>query len=128
MVRVFVYGPGDLGSIPGRVITKTQKGYLMAPCITLSIIRCRSLVKWCNLGEGVAPSPTPWCCSYRKGNLWVPLDRSRQLYFYLLNDPIYTGAKLVCGKIGISQRNTNKNSKPGWEIRLGTQIKKLRQQ
>ena len=25
MVRVFVYGPGDLGSIPGRVTPKTQK-------------------------------------------------------------------------------------------------------
>ena len=21
--------------------------------------------------EGVAPSPTPWCSSYRKGSLWV---------------------------------------------------------
>ena len=25
MVRVFAYGPGDLGSIPGRVIPKTLK-------------------------------------------------------------------------------------------------------
>ena len=25
MVRVFVNGPGDLGSIPGRVIPKTKK-------------------------------------------------------------------------------------------------------
>ena len=25
MVRVFASGPGDLGSIPGRVIPKTQK-------------------------------------------------------------------------------------------------------
>ena len=25
MVRVFAHGPGDLGSIPGRVIPKTQK-------------------------------------------------------------------------------------------------------
>ena len=25
MVRVFTNGPGDLGSIPGRVIPKTQK-------------------------------------------------------------------------------------------------------
>ena len=25
MVRVFAYGPGDLGSIPGRVIPKTSK-------------------------------------------------------------------------------------------------------
>ena len=25
MVRVFADGPGDLGSIPGRIIPKTQK-------------------------------------------------------------------------------------------------------
>ena len=30
--------------------------------------------------EGVAPSPTPWCSSYRKGNLRVTLDYGRQLY------------------------------------------------
>ena len=28
MSRVFANGPGDLVSIPGRVIPKTQKGYL----------------------------------------------------------------------------------------------------
>ena len=37
--------------------------------------------------EGVAPSPTPWCSSYRKGSLRVTLDYGRQLYFtfYYLN-------------------------------------------
>ena len=30
MVRVFANGPGDLGSIPGRVISKTQKMVLDA--------------------------------------------------------------------------------------------------
>ena len=40
MVRVFANRLGDLGSIPGRVIPKTQKKwYLMPPCLTLSIIR-----------------------------------------------------------------------------------------
>ena len=29
MVRVFANGPGDLGSIPGRVIPKTQKMVLL---------------------------------------------------------------------------------------------------
>ena len=33
--------------------------------------------------EGVAPSPTSWCSSYRKGSLRVTLDYGRQLtYFY----------------------------------------------
>ena len=59
IVRVFANGPGDLGSILGRVIPKTQKKwYLIPPCLTLSIIRCVSRVKW--------NSPTPRCSSYRK--------------------------------------------------------------
>ena len=33
--------------------------------------------------EGVAPSPTPWCSSYRKGSLRVTLDYGRQLYLLL---------------------------------------------
>ena len=37
--RVFTSCRGDQGSIPGRVIPKTQKWYFMPPCLTLSIIR-----------------------------------------------------------------------------------------
>ena len=33
--------------------------------------------------EGVAPSPTPWCSSYRKGSLRVTLDYGRQLYLLI---------------------------------------------
>ena len=54
MVRVFANGPGNGSSIPGRVIPKTEKQYLMPPSLTLSIIRKRSRVsgaiqgkKWC---------------------------------------------------------------------------------
>ena len=43
--------------------------YLMPPCLTLSIIRSASRVKWSNPGNGVAPSPTPQCSSYWKGSL-----------------------------------------------------------
>ena len=39
MSRVFADGPGDWGSIPGQVRPKTQKWYLILPCLTLSIIR-----------------------------------------------------------------------------------------
>ena len=83
MVRVFTNGPGDLGSIPGRVIPKTQKRYLMPPCLTLNIIRQGSRVKWVNPGKGVAISRTPWCSSYRKRNLRVTLDYGRQLYLLI---------------------------------------------
>ena len=84
-VRVFANGPGDLGSIPDRVIPKTQKWYLMHPCLKLSIIRYGSRVKWSNPEKGVAPFPTPWCSSYQKGNLLVTLDYGRQLTSFLCN-------------------------------------------
>ena len=54
---------------------------MIRPCLTLSIIKYASRVKWSNLGKGVAPSPTPWCSSYWKGSLLVALDYGRQLYF-----------------------------------------------
>ena len=42
-----------------------------------------------------------------------------------LNELIHAGVKLVCEKIGIPSISTKKQSKPGWEIRLETQIKKI---
>ena len=45
-----------------------------------------------------------------------------------LNELIYAGAKLVCKKIRVPLKNTNRNSKPGWEIRLETKIRNLQQQ
>ena len=57
---------------------RLQKWYLIPPCLNLSIIRYVSRVKWSNPGNGVAPSPTPWCCSYWKGSLLVALDYSHQ--------------------------------------------------
>ena len=81
---VFTNGLGDLGSISRSSHTKdSKKWYLMPPCLTFSIIRYRSRVKWRNPGKGVVPSPTLWCRSYRKRSLWVTLDNGRQLYFYL---------------------------------------------
>ena len=50
----------------------------MPPCLTLSIIRYGSRVKWSNPGKGVAPSPTPWCSKLSKREpsghprLWSP--------------------------------------------------------
>ena len=39
--------------------------------------------------EGVAPSPTPWCSSYRKGSLRVTLDYGRQLIYIYIYIYIY---------------------------------------
>ena len=94
VIRVFSYGPGDLGSIPGRVIPKAlKKWYLMPPCLTLSIIRYGSRVKWRNPGKRSSVLPTPWCSSDRKGCLRVILDYGRQLYFIyiikMINIEIY---------------------------------------
>ena len=51
---------------------RLKKWYLMPPCLTLSIIRYGSRVEWSNQEKGVAPPPTLWCCSYRKGAFWSP--------------------------------------------------------
>ena len=40
-----------------------------------------------------------------------------------LNKLINAGARLVCDKIVVSLKNTNRNSKPGWDIRQETQIR-----
>ena len=81
-VRVFTNGPGDLGSIPGRVIPKTQKMVLDGSLLNTQHYKVRIKGKVEQSREGVAPSPTPWCSSYRKGSLRVTLDYGRQLYFF----------------------------------------------
>ena len=42
-----------------------------------------------------------------------------------LNELIYAGAKLVCNEVSVPRRNQNRNTKPGWEIRLEEQVKKM---
>ena len=59
MVRVFANGPGDLGSIPARVIPKTQKMVLDATLLNTQHYKVRIKVKWSNPGKGVAPTLTP---------------------------------------------------------------------
>ena len=75
-------GPGDLGSIPGQVIPKTQKMVLDASLLSTQHYKVRIKGKVEQSRKGVAPSPTHWCSSYRKGSLRVTLDYGRQLYFY----------------------------------------------
>ena len=70
---------------------RLKKWYLMLPCLTLSIIRYVSMVKWGDLGKGVAPSPTPRCSSYWKGSFRVALDYRGQLYLLYLSESEYNG-------------------------------------
>ena len=79
-VRVFANGPGDLVSVPGRVIPKTQKMVLYASLLNTQHYKVRIKGKVEQSREGVAPSPTHWCSSYRKGSLQVTLNYGRQLF------------------------------------------------
>ena len=66
----------------------------MPPCLTLSIIRYGSRVKWSSPGKGVAPSPTPWCSSYRKGGFRVTLDYGHQLIIVVFSLRIFRNLDL----------------------------------
>ena len=85
-VRVFANGPGDLGSIPGRVIPKTQKMVLDTSLLNTQHYKVRIKGKVEQYREGVAPSPTLWCSSYRKVSLRVTLDYGRQLYLLYISE------------------------------------------
>ena len=54
-VRVFANGPGDLGSIAGRVIPNTFKMVLDTSLLDTQHYKVR--IKGSNPGKGVAPSP-----------------------------------------------------------------------
>ena len=74
MVRVFANGPGDLGSIPGRVIPKTQKMVLDASLLNTWHYKVRikgkveqSRVKWSALSLHIG------VVSIEKGELGSPM-------------------------------------------------------
>ena len=64
---------------------RLKKQYLIPPCLTLSIIRYISTVKWSNPGKGVMPSVTPRCSSYLKGSFQVAIDYNCQLNFFIIS-------------------------------------------
>ena len=82
MVRAFANGPGNVGSIPGRVISKTQKMALDASLLNTWHYKVGIKGKVEQSRERVAPFLIPWCNSYRKGSLQVTLDYGRQLYLH----------------------------------------------
>ena len=73
--------PGRPGFSPRSSHTKTQKMVLDASLLNTQHYKVRIKGKVEQSREWVAPSPTPWCSSYRKGSLWVTLDFGRHLYF-----------------------------------------------
>ena len=72
---------------------RLKKWYFIPPCLTLSIIRYGSRVKWSNPWKGVEPSRTPQCSSYWKGSLRVTLGYSRQLYLIIWQKHLYLNKK-----------------------------------
>ena len=86
-VRVFDNGPGDLGSISGRVIPKIQKK-VMDAALRIWHYQVRIEGKWSNLWKVVVPPPTLSGSIYWKGRLWVSLYFS-QLIYLCINIYIY---------------------------------------
>ena len=78
--RVFANGPGDLDSIPGRVIPKTLKMILDTSVLNTEQYKVRIKGKVEQSRERSSASPTPRRSSYRKGRLLVVLDYGHQLY------------------------------------------------
>ena len=72
MVRVFANGPGDLDSVTGQVIPKTQKMVLDASLLNTQ--HYKVLIKGKVEQSRERNSTLPWCSSYRKGSLWVALN------------------------------------------------------
>ena len=67
LILEFANSPGNRGSIPGRVIPKTQKMVLDASFLNTLHYKVRIKDKWGNPRKGVAPSPPLQCSSYWKG-------------------------------------------------------------
>ena len=84
--RVFANGPGNQGSIPGRVIAKNPKKNKKKMVLDTSLlnaqhykVRIKGKVK--KLGGRSSILPTPQCSSYWKGSFRVALNYGCQLYF-----------------------------------------------
>ena len=71
---MFANGPRDQGSIPGRVIPKTQKMVLDAALLNTHYYKVRLKGKLSNPGNGVALFPTLRCSSYWKGSLRITIN------------------------------------------------------
>ena len=79
MVREFANGPQDWSLIPSRVIWKTQKCYLMPPCLTYSIIRNRSRVNVASRKESSALYDSE-LSQLLKGSLRLAFNYDKSIY------------------------------------------------
>ena len=76
---IFADGSGDQGSIPGPVIPKTKKWYLISPCLTLRIITYGSRVSSAIPGKEKYPPLHLGVTAIEKG----ALDYGQPTYIYI---------------------------------------------
>ena len=81
--RVFANGPGDLGSIPGRFISKTLKMVLDTFLLNTHQYKVHIKGKVEQSRERSNAPPTPRCSSYWKGSLLVAYRLQSSLLLYL---------------------------------------------
>ena len=89
MVRVFANGPGDLGSIPGRLLPKTQK--IVLDTSLRNTLHYRVWIKGKVEQSRERSSALPYTLAIEKDPR-VTLNYGRQLYFYLLVGPLLSRA------------------------------------
>ena len=83
MVRVFDNGPGDLGSIPGRVIPKTQKMVLDASLLNTQHYKVRIKSKEEKSKEKEQRPPRHFgVVAIEKGAYGSPSTKGRQLTYF----------------------------------------------
>ena len=93
MVRIFAKGPGNRGSIPGRIIVRTQNMVLDASLLSTQHYKVRIKGKLRNPRKREAPSSTTRCCRYVKRKpLGRPELQSANIYIYIY---IYTHMYII---------------------------------
>ena len=81
--RVFANSPGDMGSIPGRVILKILKMVLDTSLLNTQYYKVRIKGKVEQSRERSNALPPPRCSSYSKGSLQVTLDSRETTLLFL---------------------------------------------
>ena len=76
-------GQGNLGSIPGRVIPKTQKMVFDTFLLNIQRYRIGIKSKMDQSKERISASPSPQFSSCWKGSLCVTLNFGRLIYIYI---------------------------------------------
>ena len=82
-VRVFANGPGDLASIPGRVIPKTQKMVLDASLLNTQHYKVRIKGKVEQSREAVAPPLHIGVVAIEKGAFGLPSTMVANFFMYI---------------------------------------------